>query len=212
VVQDCSHVDPNSNSTVAILWLPGLVPLDTTNRFPSSVIEIARNVRALLIGIEHRFIGHSTPFSLLTPDTLYFCTPDQALADFAQVISSIPNLSQLIAIGGNLATWLKIKFPQLVDAAWASSAAVQVVGAFPLFDANLLSILDRISPKCRDATAVVMHEIDAAFSHGDDGSRERIRSYFDIPNSVSNALRNRRILRPHGRVREQRRSPFDAVL
>jgi hypothetical protein len=189
VVHDYSYSGDIHNFTHTILYLPGLTPLNDTNPFPSSVRKIAQNVKAAMIAVEHRFLGGSNPFSTLTSDALYFCTPDQALCDYAQVVASLPNVSRLLVVGssygGNLATWMKIKFPQFVDAAWASSAAVQVVGTFQEFDANLLEALDSVSTKCRDATSVVMREIDAAFVAGDNESRAMIRDFFGFPVSVS---------------------------
>ncbi|CAG8597774.1 16716_t:CDS:2, partial [Acaulospora colombiana] len=100
----------------------------------SGISEIASFFGGLLIAVEHRFYGKSyPPVPDLQAKNLKTLTVEQALADFARFIAyppdipvKIPKHSKWIFVGGsyagNIATWMREKYPELVFAAWASSA------------------------------------------------------------------------------------------
>eukprot|EP00873_Tetraselmis_striata_P009752 jgi/Tetstr1/430016/TSEL_019877.t1 len=110
--------------------------------------ELAREHGALMLVLEHRYYGESFPVADMRPNKLRFLSSSQALADLAWFISwvssSSPHLaaadppltlpasaadSAWVAFGGsypgNLAAWLKIKYPHLLVGSVSSSAPVQ---------------------------------------------------------------------------------------
>uniref|UniRef100_A0A158P993 Lysosomal Pro-X carboxypeptidase n=1 Tax=Angiostrongylus cantonensis TaxID=6313 RepID=A0A158P993_ANGCA len=102
--------------------------------------DLAPMFHAAIIFAEHRFYGTSLPFgnlSFSSIENLGFLTSEQALADFAALIYelktpnnawsySYPKNTPVIAFGGSyggmLSAWFRIKYPHLVNGAWASSA------------------------------------------------------------------------------------------
>jgi pimeloyl-ACP methyl ester carboxylesterase len=114
---------------------------------------LASKHSALMVVLEHRFYGASTPHMMdLSTRNLNFLTSEQALADLAVFLqyfcsfdprkpdtqSSPPlrlkattaNASKVVAFGysygGALAAWAKLKYPSLLAGAVASSAPLHV--------------------------------------------------------------------------------------
>lgn len=122
--------------------------------------DIAPKFRALLVFIEHRFYGESTPFgkkSHKTAETLGYLNSQQALADYAILIRSLKqNLSSeaspVVVFGGSyggmLAAWFRLKYPHIAIGALASSAPIIH------FDniVPLTSFYDAISQDFKDAS------------------------------------------------------------
>ena len=96
----------------------------------------ARQFRALYIVLEHRFYGHSLP---LGPDAstraLQFLSADQALADAALFIdaynASLASPGPWVVFGcsysSGLASWFRLKYPQLAVAAVCPSGPVHAL-------------------------------------------------------------------------------------
>lgn len=122
--------------------------------------DIAPKFKALLVFIEHRFYGESTPFgkkSHKTAETLGYLNSQQALADYAILIRSLKqNLSSeaspVVVFGGSyggmLAAWFRLKYPHITIGALASSAPILH------FDniVPLTSFYDAISQDFKDAS------------------------------------------------------------
>jgi len=98
---------------------------------------LAERHKGLMVDIEHRFYGSSTPS--LEMDKIIYCTAEQALMDFVEVINHVKETYEMtdhpvIVLGGsysgNLAVWMRQKYPNLVDGAWASTAPVEAVVDF----------------------------------------------------------------------------------
>lgn len=101
--------------------------------------DIAPQFHAMLVFAEHRYYGKSNPYpntalNSSSIDKFAQFTADQALADFAELItflkSSYPRaaFSKVVAFGGSyggmLAAWFRIKYPHIVDGSIAASAPV----------------------------------------------------------------------------------------
>jgi hypothetical protein len=103
--------------------------------------EVIPQLGAYAIYAEHRYYGDSLPFGndSFLEENLPYLTPEQALADFAQLIpyykNQILNCSEcaVIVYGGSycgmLAAWMRMKHPELVDGAMASSAPIRMFDA-----------------------------------------------------------------------------------
>jgi hypothetical protein len=102
-------------------------------------VEWLQETGALMFGIEHRYYGchnlSSCPYNLKTADKWKYLSSQQALADIAsfhQFASKEFGLStdnKWISWGGSypgmLAGWSRLKYPELIHAAVASSAPVK---------------------------------------------------------------------------------------
>ena len=91
--------------------------------------DLAPKFKAMLVFAEHRYYGESIPFG---PEALKpnpglngYLTSEQALADYAELITFIKNTeagaakSPVIAFGGSyggmLAAWFRMKYPHICD-------------------------------------------------------------------------------------------------
>ncbi|KAI6201590.1 putative effector protein [Aphelenchoides besseyi] len=104
----------------------------------------APEYKAALVFAEHRYYGKSLPFgnqSFSSLKNLGYLSSEQALADFAEIITfmknkRIPNAvhSPVIAFGGSyggmLAAWMRVKYPHLVDGQLCCSA---IAASAPIF-------------------------------------------------------------------------------
>ncbi|KAE9607941.1 putative lysosomal Pro-Xaa carboxypeptidase [Lupinus albus] len=100
--------------------------------------EIAPLFKAMLVFPEHRYYGESVPFgskyeAYKNATTLSYLTSEQALADFALLITHLKrNYSALHSpvvlfggsYGGMLAAWMRLKYPHIAVGALASSAPI----------------------------------------------------------------------------------------
>jgi pimeloyl-ACP methyl ester carboxylesterase len=98
------------------------------------MVETAQELQALVVFAEHRYYGHSIPYQKDGSVDLSFLTVEQAMADFnlltvhlrQKYSSYLTPQSAFIVLGGsyggNLALWLRLKYPNLWAGAIASSA------------------------------------------------------------------------------------------
>jgi lysosomal Pro-X carboxypeptidase len=97
--------------------------------------ERAENFGAMLIWAEHRYYGESQPFGSLTAssENRDYLSVEQAMHDYAALVGAFkrdigsPD-SAVIAFGGSyggmLASWMRFKYPHLIDGAIAASAPI----------------------------------------------------------------------------------------
>jgi lysosomal Pro-X carboxypeptidase len=93
--------------------------------------ESAEEFGAVLVFAEHRYYGQSKPFPPGTPGCMNWLSTEQALADFAALISfmrakhsSGPYIGFGGSYGGMLAAWFRMKYPHLIDGVIAASAPI----------------------------------------------------------------------------------------
>ncbi|RGB33941.1 peptidase S28 [Rhizophagus diaphanus] len=134
------------------LHTPGESGIDPIIPTSSFVSDLAASFNGMLISLEHRFYGESyPPINDLSTPNMKFLTIDQALSDFANFIKyppkelNITKDSKWVMVGGsyagNLATWMRKKFPTLVSAAYASSAPIEAKLDFFEFDQRIAKAL-----------------------------------------------------------------------
>nr|XP_043626103.1 lysosomal Pro-X carboxypeptidase [Erigeron canadensis] len=122
------------------------------------LLDIAPKFHALVVFIEHRYYGESMPFgnqSYNSLEALGFMNTGQALADFANLITSLKhNLSSetspVVVFGGSyggmLAAWFRLKYPHIAIGALASSAPIL------MFDHVSTGFADAVSQDYKDAS------------------------------------------------------------
>lgn len=95
------------------------------------VYDLAKQHRAMLVNVEHRFYGESYPTRDMSTENLQYLSSQQALADLARIIDHVKTTmdtptSPVITVGGsypgNMAAWFKLKYPQVTVGSIASSA------------------------------------------------------------------------------------------
>jgi pimeloyl-ACP methyl ester carboxylesterase len=119
----------------------------------------------MVIGLEHRYYGqgnNSKPVPDFSTPNMKWLSVDQALADTANFIKNvkIPELetdAKWIAVGGsyagNLAAWMRLKYPDLVYAAHSSSAPVIAQLDFPRYGHAVIKGIPKVpggSQVCAD--------------------------------------------------------------
>ena len=102
--------------------------------------SLAEHFHALIVCLEHRFFGESTPNGDNSPSRLHFHGSEQALEDAANWVGHInaqykvPPTSRWIVMGrsygGTLAATFRYKYPHLVSGALATSGPIQAEADF----------------------------------------------------------------------------------
>ena len=106
---------------------------------------LAPKLNSLVVFAEHRYFGESVPQLKGVRNCLSYCTTQQALADHALLVLEIKknyniqnNNAKVVAFGGSyggmLASWARIKYPNVFDGAIAGSAPIW---GFPLLNPPL---------------------------------------------------------------------------
>ncbi|KAL2944192.1 Lysosomal Pro-X carboxypeptidase [Bienertia sinuspersici] len=144
----------------------------------------ASEFRAMLIHIEHRFYGESIPYGsidlAMANHRVRGClSTEQALQDIAVVIQSLKaNLSSLFSpvivvgkgYGGALATWFRLKYPEIAIGAFASSTPLYYFGNTTQPD-GYCSIVSQdfqdANPKCYESIRKSWKKIDDIASQSD---------------------------------------------
>jgi dipeptidyl-peptidase-2 len=118
-----------------IVTMGGEAPVRGGYDHNGMLFEWGATIGALLVFPEHRYFGASMPFGANshTRQNVQYLSVDQALRDYVEVISQIrqqfgTNVAPVIAVGGSypgeLAAYIRAKFPNDVDMALAASAPI----------------------------------------------------------------------------------------
>ncbi len=135
---------------------------------PSALQGIIQNyayaLHATVIALEHRYYGYSQPFAMLTTENLRYLSVSQALADLDSFQHYAQNSLNLkgpwISIGGSysgaLSAWYRLKYPQNVVGALASSAPVRSKADFEEYDQRVAAAAgSECAAKARAAVATI---------------------------------------------------------
>jgi pimeloyl-ACP methyl ester carboxylesterase len=96
------------------------------------VLELAKDAGALVVYMEHRFFGFSAPFGGESfqrgPHRLGLLSVEQSIEDYASILREYKHGGHIVTFGGSLsgslAALMRVRYPALVDMAYASSAPV----------------------------------------------------------------------------------------
>jgi pimeloyl-ACP methyl ester carboxylesterase len=112
----------------------------STGIFYPSIVLLAQKLRGIVVEPEHRFYGSSQPLQPYSTQSLQLLTSAQALADAAALLTSLRQQLKCsglngeprcpaVAIGGSypgfLAAMMRIRYPNVVDMAYAASAPLR---------------------------------------------------------------------------------------
>jgi serine protease 16 len=148
----------------------------------------------LMFSIEHRYYGESIPTPDFSTPNLRWLSTQQALADAAFFVRKMQKQYNLtheakwISIGGSysgeLAAWVRLKYPHLIYGAVASSAPVSAIVDFDGYDPIVASALAYPlvggSPACRSAVAEAFASLEDKF----DNVRPSLQGTFSTCGSI----------------------------
>ena len=174
----------NKNVTNIIVYIGGEAELSESKITTGAVTTLAAKTNAVLLALEHRFFGKSYPNLELTTETYRYLTISQALEDLNAFINfsttkycTDPEHCTVAVVGGSypgsLSSWMRLKYPSVVAASWASSAPVLVIDDFYQYDEHVNSMLIKIKgQECRDNLQRIYQTIGASLS--DESQRAEI--------------------------------------
>lgn len=131
--------------------------------------EHAKRWGAAMFALEHRYYGKSQPFTDLSTENLKYLSIDQALKDLYTfqdfIMKKHGYFGEWITIGGSypgsLSAYYRLKYPEMVSAALASSAPVMAKENFEEYDAHVTLVAGKnCVSKMREVVAIVEEALD----------------------------------------------------
>ncbi|HXH29201.1 MAG TPA: alpha/beta fold hydrolase [Bacteriovoracaceae bacterium] len=136
----------------------------------SYVEGLAKKLKAHLVALEHRYYGESLPTSKLTANNIISLDLASAVTDLATFQKFMMDekglKGQWVAVGGSyagtLAAFYRLKHPELVVGALASSAPVLAKSEFSEYDAHVAKVINSSScgNKVRQAVALIEKKLE----------------------------------------------------
>lgn len=172
------------------------------SRSHSLPMQLAARINAVVIGWEHRYYGYSRPVPIddesgFPEDGIKgykYHTVEQALEDVAYFANRFnetkldkndivrngtglsPKQVPWIFVGGSYsgsrATWMRVKYPDVIYASWASSAPLQ----YQVDGSGYYNPILRSMPRnCTDDIKAAIDYVDSAFTSGSDDTRALVK-------------------------------------
>lgn len=154
-----------------------------------------RDLNALYVFPEHRDYGESPLFGAQswTNENLRFLTIEQALADYAANIQwarrtfNVTDDAKVVTFGGSypgeLAAFMRIHYPQLVDGALASSAPLlyhpHMVKENAFFEITT-HVFDMQEPGCSEIFYKGIEQLQSLMEHGSVDSRRQVQQQLGL--------------------------------
>lgn len=154
-----------------ILYIAGEAPQEHAAGIDDEVGVIAKQNKALVLTLEHRYFGKSMPYGDLSTPHLKYLTIAQVLEDLnsfvmwyqRERINAVYNTTarnKALCVGGSYAgmvsSHLRYVHPETFDVAWSSSGVVDAVFNFTTFDLQVaVSVGQECADVLRQATARV---------------------------------------------------------
>ncbi|XP_026331743.1 putative serine protease K12H4.7 [Hyposmocoma kahamanoa] len=139
--------------------------------------DLVNETNGALFGIEHRYYGNNTPLDLTKTENLKYLNSQQALADVAKLIKYVKSMSnaensKVVVVGGtmvgnagNLATWMRLFYSDLVDAAVSVSGPVLAKADFKdFYEIVGENFLKYGTPGCYDKIAKLFNKFQTLLS------------------------------------------------
>ncbi|KAJ1948214.1 hypothetical protein EC988_005264, partial [Linderina pennispora] len=122
------------------LFNSGETPASPSYLYGGEPYQLAKSTGGILVIMEHRYYGQSYPVSDMSGPSMQYLTVENSLDDIANFIRNAPAFiqastgieissnSKWVVTGGSysatLAAWARMQYPDLIHAAYASSAPV----------------------------------------------------------------------------------------
>ncbi|KAJ1913806.1 hypothetical protein H4219_005056 [Mycoemilia scoparia] len=176
-----------------LLFLYGESPASESFLFSGNPIRIAKELGAMLIIMEHRYYGKSFPVPDMSGPNMKYLTLKNSLKDIEYFIRNVhtqlrsvtskdikpaPETKWILyggSYGGMLAVWARKLFPDIVSAAYASSAPIQVKYEFPEFDAQVGKLLP-----CSQKYAKAVQQFDEMIDRGNRTEIDAMKRKFGL--------------------------------
>lgn len=139
--------------------------------------ELAKETNGAMFLSEHRYYGKSIPLEEFRTENLKYLSSKQALADNANLLKYIRfspkyNASKVVVVGGsyagNLAAWMRLLYPDLVNAGIASSGPVMAKLDFHEYLENVHDDYEQHgTPDCIDNILKIFSRYDMLFKTAD---------------------------------------------
>ncbi|RUO95690.1 serine carboxypeptidase S28-domain-containing protein [Jimgerdemannia flammicorona] len=138
-----------------------------------------------MILIEYQYYGESTPFPDYSTENMHFLNTEQALVDMAYFINIVkiptshapPWIMYGGSYSGNIAAWMRLKYPDIVFAAVASSAPVEIKTEFW----NYYDPIIRYGPmNCIDAIISTVEQVDQILFSNDSDAKLELFTKFGL--------------------------------
>ncbi|RUO95697.1 peptidase S28 [Jimgerdemannia flammicorona] len=151
----------------------------------STMNDLAQSLHGIMILIEHRYYGESTPFPDYSTENMHFLNTKQALADMSYFINMVkiptshvpPWIMYGGSYSGNIAAWMRLKYPDIVFAAVASSAPVEIKTEFW----NYYDPIIRYGPMhCIDAIISTVEQVDQILFSNDSDAKLELFTKFGL--------------------------------
>mmetsp|Transcript_10284 Transcript_10284/g.15364 ORF Transcript_10284/g.15364 Transcript_10284/m.15364 type:complete len:452 (+) Transcript_10284:26-1381(+) len=167
------------------LYLCGASSCNGLHTDKQYVLQVAKEFRAKVVVLEHRYYGASLPyfFASMLPQLFFYHDVQQAMTDVAQFIFKVNEEVtaqrrqfgggevQWVTVGGGYAgamsAWLRTRYPDLIVAAWASSATVVPILDFKDFDKGVYEATFKSGESCVEAIRKVNALVEKKFLDGE---------------------------------------------
>ncbi|EAX92429.1 Clan SC, family S28, unassigned serine peptidase [Trichomonas vaginalis G3] len=126
-----------------------------------TAFNIAKDLKAILFGIEHRYFGESKPTESLSTEELQYLTVEQTIEDVHDFIAQMRNqyckdlnkcqsLTVGQGYGGSIAAWVKVKYGEQLSiiSSWASASPLLAKNEFSEFDSYEAQFFKNIDSQC----------------------------------------------------------------
>ncbi|XP_072398054.1 putative serine protease K12H4.7 [Diabrotica undecimpunctata] len=165
-----------------------------------SWITYAHKYKPILFQLEHRYYGKSHPTEDLSNENLVYLTSQQALGDLAFFIEAMNqnhNLTRDVkwivfggSYAGNLAAWVRLKYPHLVHGAMSASAPLLAKLDFPEYLEDIEDSLRASNEKCSTILKQSIDQIDVLLhtAVGQKNLNDLFNLCEDISKNVHNSL------------------------